>query len=176
MRKKANLEKKSRLIILGAFLLVILIGIYLSYNFLIISNKTVSWASYNRITGTVTVARANPETRWHIGGMGNPVFLWSPSDQFLATIFTDVAGNRRAEIMDTERNNSTVVPTELDIQAAQGDKAQIDRIDWYDGETILVWFTYPPDKYGETISGSFLFECASYTIWQLSYDKIALVQ
>jgi len=181
-----RVRKRNRLILLSFLVIVLIAGIYLFYDLVITANKTTSpdgerWASYNRITNTTTVENNSGDVnlRWHIGGLENPSFLWSPNSRFLATTFTAADGNRRAEIMDTEQNNSTIVPTELDIQTIEDlphTIAQIDGIYWHDNDNVSVWFTYPSDEHGQTISGSFLFEFSSYTIWHLTYNRMTSSQ
>jgi len=171
-----SVKKRNPLIILVGFLVIVSVaGIYLFYSFVLTANRTTSpdrerWVTYNRITNVIIVENNSGDVQlgWRIGGFENPTFLWSPNSRFLA-----ITGNHRAEIMDTELSNSTVVPTELDIQE---NHAQIDGIYWHDNDNVLVWFTYPPDEYGQTISGSFLFEFSSYAIWQLAYNRTTVVQ
>jgi len=175
-----SVKMRNRIILAGLSYLILVAGIYLFYNLVMTANRTTApdgerWASFNRITNITIVENNSGDVQlgWRIGGLQNPTFLWSPNSRFLAITSTAADGNRRAEIMDTELNNSTMIPTELDIQK---NHAQIDGIDWHDNDNVLVWFTYPPDEYGQTISGSFLFEFSSHAIWHLAYNRMTITE
>jgi len=177
-----SVKKRNHLILLGVLVIALVVGIYLFYSLVITANRTTSpdgerWASFNRITNVTIVENNSGDVQlgWRIGGLENPVFLWSPNSRFLAITSTAADGNRRAEIMDTELNNSTMIPTELDIQTIEklpDSNPQIDGIEWHDNDNVLVQFTYPADEYGQIISGSFLFEFSNYTIRYLTYNRI----
>ncbi len=176
--------KKRRVIIFGLLGLVLILSVFLSYNFLVTANKTKSptneyEAYYNRITKTITLHQLSTGAKWQERECYSPVFLWSPDGKYLARNISSPHGNRRAEIRDLEHSVVYTTLTKSNIQEMyeetrthnQSTDECIEITKWLDNRHVLLEFLWDSDIPGESITGWCIYDFLSRTIIYLALSE-----